>query len=263
MERERPDYGNWVAKGLAYGLVAATAALVAATIAVAALMPAGMGKTVLVVLLILGIMGAGKCAQWCFMARAGFSYDGDVQLSRRIVEGVASRISVPRGGTCLDVGCGSGALTIEVAKRNPRATVVGCDRWGAGYEFSRDLCERNAQAEGVRNVRFVEGDATRLPFDDESFDVVTSNYVYHNITGANKQDLLLETLRCLKRGGTFCIHDLMSPRRYGDMQAFAQRLRDMGYRHVELIDTTNGPMMSRAESRRYMLIGSTILTGRK
>ena len=54
------------------------------------------------------------------------------------------------------------------------------------------------------------------------FDAVTSNYVYHNITGADKQALLLETLRILKKGGTFAIHDLMSPGRYGDMQAKAQ-----------------------------------------
>ena len=37
----------------------------------------------------------------------------------------------------------------------------------------------------------------KLDFPDESFDAVTSNYVYHNITGADKQALLLETLRVL------------------------------------------------------------------
>ena len=59
----------------------------------------------------------------------------------------------------------------------------------------------------------------------------------------NKQELLLETLRVLKKGGTFAIHDLMSPGRYGDMQAFVQKLRDMGYERVELIDTTTGKFM--------------------
>ena len=58
--------------------------------------------------------------------------------------------------------------------------------------------------------------------------------------GRNKQELLLETLRVLKKGGTFAIHDLMSERRYGDMQAFVQKLREMGYERVELIDTTTG-----------------------
>ena len=87
--------------------------------------------------------------------------------------------------------------------------------------------------------------------------------VYHNITGEDKQALLLETLRVLKKGGTFAIHDLMSPRRYGDMQAFVQKLREMGYERVELIDTTTGKFMTPKEAKRLMLHGSTLLVGRK
>ena len=90
-----------------------------------------------------------------------------------------------------------------------------------------------------------------------------STRYYHNITGKDKQQLLLETLRVLKKGGTFAIHDLMSPGRYGDMQAFVQKLRDMGYERVELIDTTDGSFMTPKEAKRLMLRGSTLLVGRK
>lgn len=117
--------------------------------------------------------------------------------------------------------------------------------------------------EGVKNASFRRGNAVKLDFPDESFDAVTSNYVYHNITGKDKQALLLETLRVLKKGGTFAIHDLMSPRRYGDMQEFVQKLRDMGYERVELIDTTDGSFMTPKEAGRLMLCGSTLLVGRK
>ena len=120
-----------------------------------------------------------------------------------------------------------------------------------------------AAAEGVKNALFRRGNAVKLDFPDESFDAVTSNYVYHNITGKDKQQLLLETLRVLKKGGTFAIHDLMSPGRYGDMQAFVQKLRDMGYERVELIDTTGGSFMTPKEAKRLMLRGSTLLVGRK
>ena len=72
---------------------------------------------------------------------------------------------------------------------------------------------------------FLHGDANRLDFPDESFDAVVSNYVYHNITGADKQALLLETLRVLKKGGVFAINDCMRPNLYGDMQAFVAQLR--------------------------------------
>ena len=142
--------------------------------------------------------------------------------------------------------------------------MIGIDRWGKEYaSFSLPLCEKNAAAESVKNASFRCGNAVKLDFPDESFDAVTSNYVYHNITGADKQALLLETLRVLKKGGTFAIHDLMSPGRYGDMQAFVQKLRDMGYERVELMDTTDGRFMTPKEAKRLMLRGSTLLLGIK
>ena len=87
--------------------------------------------------------------------------------------------------------------------------------------------------------------------------------MYHNIVGTNKQDCLRETLRVLKKGGTFAIHDIMSKSRYGDMKAFAAELIAEGYEHAELIDTTNGMFMSRKEAMLMELSGSTLLVGRK
>ena len=49
-----------------------------------------------------------------------------------------------------------------------------------------------------KNVHFLRADARELPFPDESFDLVTSNYVYHNIPG-DRQALLRESLRVLKK----------------------------------------------------------------
>lgn len=98
--------------------------------------------------------------------------------------------------------------------------------------FSQKLCEENAKAEGVSNVKFEKGNAVKLDFPDETFDAVTSNYVYHNITGKNKQQLLRETLRVLKKGGTFAIHDIMSKSRFGDMQKFVSELKAEGYEEV-------------------------------
>ena len=92
---------------------------------------------------------------------------------------------------------------------------------------------------------------------------MTSNYVYHNITGADKQQLLRETLRVLKKGGTFAIHDIMSKARYGDMQQFINELYDEGYERVQLIDTTTGKFMTRKEAALLMLGGSALLIGKK
>ena len=205
-----------------------------------------------------------KYTEWCVYAYRSFSYDGKRKLSKQIIDGTAEHITLPEGDVGLDVGCGSGALTVACAKRNPQGRMLGIDRWGKEYAaFSLPLCEKNAAAEGVKNASFQRGNAVKLDFPDESFDAVTSNYVYHNIAGKDKQQLLLETLRVLKKGGCFAIHDLMSPRRYGDMQAFVRKLHDMGYERVELIDTTDGGFMTPKEARRLMLRGSTLLTGKK
>lgn len=79
-------------------------------------------------------------------------------MSRQIIEGTASYVDIPKNGECLDIGCGSGALTIAVAKRNPQAKVTGIDHWGIEYPgFCQDICEKNAAAEGVQNVHFQKG----------------------------------------------------------------------------------------------------------
>ena len=173
-------------------------------------------------------------------------------------------MKLPAGGRCLDVGCGSGALSIAVAKRNPHAAVIGVDRWGKEYaSFSKTLCEDNARAERVKNVSFQRGDATRLDFPDETFDAVTSNYVYHNIPSDDRQAILLETLRTLKKGGTFAIHDIFSRSKYGDMDAFVRKLRDMGYEKVQMIGTTNGKFMKKSEAGWMGMSGSALLLGKK
>lgn len=215
-------------------------------------------------LLILTLVLAGVTVWTVLMYRA-FSYDGRRQMSRQIIDGVVEYVKLPAGGCCLDVGCGSGALAIAVAKRNPQGKVSGIDRWGAEYaSFSKKLCEDNAKAEGVaERTDFAQGDALKLDFPDGTFDAVTSNYVYHNIPSRDRQAILLETLRVLKKGGTFAIHDLFSKDKYGDMQSFVKKLKDLGYERAELIPTDNGKFMSPWEAKWMALSGSALLVGKK
>ena len=261
----KADYKNWMPLGMVLGFGAASVGLGAGTVAAGRLLPKGSGfKKGAVSVLAAGTLGCAAFTAWSAYAREQFSYTGERKLSKQIIEGTASYVNLPEGGVGLDVGCGSGALTIACAKRNPRARMVGVDKWGPEYAaFNRARCEKNAKAEGIENVQFQKGDACKLDFPDESFDAVTSNYVYHNIVGVNKQDLLRETLRVLKKGGTFAIHDLMEKPRYGNMEKFAAELRAEGYEEVRLIPTAKGMFMSTAEGRRMLLFGSTLLVGKK
>lgn len=258
----KPDYKNWMPKGMIYSFLGGAIGCAAVAIILSLLLK-GTLKTVLVIAFaVLAVVFCGMTV-WAVLMHRAFSYDGKRQMSRQIIEGTAAHLKLPAGGRCLDVGCGSGALAIAVARRNPQAEIVGIDRWGKEYaSFSKQLCERNAGAEGVKNTSFQQGDATHLDFPDECFDAVVSNYVYHNIPG-DRQNYLLETLRTLKKGGTFALHDIFSKSKYGDMQAFVRQLRDMGYQRVELIDTTDGMYMTKFEATWMALSGSALLTGIK
>ncbi|HWV45268.1 MAG TPA: class I SAM-dependent methyltransferase [Nitrospira sp.] len=96
---------------------------------------------------------------------------GDYDRFSRYMEGGArefyERLNIAPGSRLLDLACGSGQLALMAAKDGIDVT---------GVDIAANLVERaqvRAQAEGVR-VRFEEADAEALPFDDASFDVVTS-----------------------------------------------------------------------------------------
>ncbi|MCR4622819.1 MAG: class I SAM-dependent methyltransferase [Clostridiales bacterium] len=258
----KPDYKNWMPKGMIWSFIGAALGFSAATVLFCLLSHSTL-KTILTVVFAVFALCFICLSIWSVLMYRAFDYNGKRQMARQIIEGIAAYVKLPDGGRCLDVGCGSGALGIAVGKRNPRAEIIGIDRWGIEYaSFSKALCESNARIEGVSRISFFQGNAVHLDFPDESFDAVVSNYVYHNIPG-DRQKYLLETLRTLKKGGTFALHDIFSRSKYGDMQAFAEKLRDMGYQKVELIDTTNGQFMKKSEATWMALSGSALLTGVK
>ncbi len=262
----KPDYKNWMPKGMVLGTLAGAVGCfgLSAVCGCSGLIKNKKAKAAVTGTLALSGAAAGGAALWMALLYRAFSYDGKRQMSRQIIEGIAGYVTLPEGGVGLDVGCGSGALTIACARRNPQGRFIGIDRWGKEYaSFNRPLCEANAKAEGVSNTEFRKGNALKLEFADGSFDAVTSNYVYHNIPSRDRQTVPLETLRVLKKGGCFALHDIFSEAKYGDMQAFADKLRSMGYEKVELIDTTKGMFMSPFEAKWMGLSGSALLVGKK
>lgn len=266
-EKVKADYKNWVPQSLLKNLMFASILAFILFIVFGVSDFVFTGRTRLICAIILGYatLKLTFFAIWMRVLHRAFDYNGKRKLAKIIIEGIADYVKIPGGGVGLDVGCGSGALTIVCAKKNPKATMVGCDIWKGSYksEFSKELCENNAKLEGLENVSFEEGNAVSLPYEDQSFDAVTSNYVYHNIAGKNKQKLLLVTFRVLKKGGVFVIHDLMSRSRYGDMNKFIEKLKKDGYQDVQLIDTTRGLFMGHKEALLLGLYGSTLLIGRK
>ena len=219
--------------------------------------------TVLGVVFLIATAALALLLVWMAWIRRQYAFGGGGMMER-VHQTLLSYLDFDGQGKLLEVGCGSGALAIRAALTWPEAKVTGMDYWGAMYHYSKELCERNAALEGVASrCVFEKGDANKLTYPDESFDAVISNYVYHNITGADKHKLLLESLRVLKKGGVFALHDCMKPGMYGDMEAFAEQLRKAGYQEVRLVDTASTIFGSKWRAALMMLGDSKLLVGRK
>ncbi len=262
----KPDYKNWMPKGMLYSMfiVSISFILLGISFGIVGVFICKYSWIIFGLLLFLGFIGLFLSYKFLIMYKA-FDYNGDYHLMKTVAEGTVKYVNIKDNDKGLDVGCGSGALSIALAKLNPNTEIIGIDRWGKEYaSFNKMLCEKNAKIEGVCNVSFMQGNALSLPFSDNEFDVLVSNYVYHNIPSKNRQDILLESLRCLKKGGRFAIHDIFSKGKYGDMESFVKKLKDMGFSHVELLDTTNGIFFKNKKEAKKLALGeSKLLWGEK
>jgi len=169
-------------------------------------------------------------------------------------------------GRVLDIGCGNGPLTIQMAKRYSQAEAIGIDYWGKAWEYSKGVCDRNAAIAGVvERVTFEMASACSLPFDDEAFEVVVSNLVFHEVRDVrDKAGLVKEALRVVKKGGWFVFQDLFLWKQvYGEVDELLEEVRSWGIETVESVDTSDSDFIPRALKLPFMLGTVGILYGRK
>ena len=110
----------------------------------------------------------------------------------------------------LDVGCGTGRVAIKVAKLLNTGNVVGIDLFKGDSGYSPDPAYRNAKIEGVfEKTEFKHGDLLKLEFPDNTFDIITSGSVLHDVHGdKNKEKSMKEIFRVLKPGGKFLMLEI-------------------------------------------------------
>jgi ubiquinone/menaquinone biosynthesis C-methylase UbiE len=101
-------------------------------------------------------------------------------------------------GCLLDAGCGTGMTALRIAARYPGCTVHGIDISPNMIAVAR----RDADKQGLA-VEFRVGSITDLPYPDDSFDVVTTNIMYHHLDLAEKRQAVAEIARVLKPGGRY------------------------------------------------------------
>lgn len=122
---------------------------------------------------------------------------------RRWKRRLAQLAQVQAGDRALDLCCGTGDISFALAKCG--ATVTGLD-------FSKEMLAVAGQRQppaAVRNPQFLQGDAQKLPFADESFDIVTVGYGLRNL--ASWETGLREMVRVAKPGARLLVLDFGKP----------------------------------------------------
>lgn len=90
----------------------------------------------------------------------------------------------------LDVGCASGWLLFEIAKNYPKAQCTGIDVYKKALEYA---------SKAYKKIKFIEADAHKLPFSDQSFDLIICTEVLEHVQ--DPKGVLQEIKRVLKPGG--------------------------------------------------------------
>jgi SAM-dependent methyltransferase len=255
--KKTPDYGNWVPRKMLYMQIC----MIVAFILLAIVIPA----IVLKIVFCIGTLAGLGMIIYFGSSHYVFSYNGG-GLSGKILDMMLSYLQPDKKEKILDIGCGSGALTIKIAKKFPAAKITGIDYWGAEWDYKKDQCQKNAALEGVSGqVTFLQGSASNLPFEDESFDVVVSNFTFHEVKDTkNKHDVIKEALRVVKKGGVFVFHDIFYINKiYGEPEEMIEKLRASDISEIHIINTSTLEIIPKFLRTSFMLGGIGLIYGKK
>jgi ubiquinone/menaquinone biosynthesis C-methylase UbiE len=136
-------------------------------------------------------------------------YDGVLRLFLRdhvFKSQLIRQARISEGAEVLDLGCGTATLTIMIKQAHPRAQVFGLDIDPAILRLAR-VKARRAGTE----IRFDQGNAVQLPYEDRSFDRILSSLFFHHLETDQKQRAARELARVLRSGGELHIVDFGKP----------------------------------------------------
>jgi ubiquinone/menaquinone biosynthesis C-methylase UbiE len=140
---------------------------------------------------------------------------GSERSHRRLL----AQAAIMPGARVLEIGCGTGNLTILAKRLQPGADVVGTDPDPKALARAR----RKAQSRGL-TIQFAEAFAQRLPFPDGSFDVVLSAMMLHHIPRDVRLEALREARRVLRPAGSLHVVDFAGGAAGGGLHGLIARL---------------------------------------
>jgi demethylmenaquinone methyltransferase / 2-methoxy-6-polyprenyl-1,4-benzoquinol methylase len=111
------------------------------------------------------------------------------------------------GERILDVCTGTGDLAIRFARSDKSCEITGIDFSEEMLQLARDKIDKKGLS---GKIKLLQGDALHLPFEDESFDIVSIGFGLRNLT--DRKGGILEMARVLRDGGQLLILEFAPPR---------------------------------------------------
>lgn len=102
----------------------------------------------------------------------------------------------------LDLGCGTGSMTLLLKQAFPTAEVIGLDL----SPYMLVVAASKSQKEGC-SIQFLQGNAEQTQFPDHSFDLITASLLFHETPSITTEAVLKESYRLLNPGGKIAIID--------------------------------------------------------
>jgi ubiquinone/menaquinone biosynthesis C-methylase UbiE len=185
--------------------------------------------------------------------------DGPLSIGR-MRRGLLARMGDLNNKRILDVGSGTGTMSVLVKQAFPGAQVVGLD----GDPQILEIARSKAESLGLE-IQFDQGMSFELPYPEHSFDVVLTSMMLHHLTLEDKQQTAREMYRVLRPGGKLFGADFAAPR-----SPFGKALRPITRRFERVAENVDGllPGMFReagfsdyAETERYFLGSIALFQG--
>jgi len=221
------EYGNWIRKKNLLILGSCTLG-----VGILTFIPLGSFYRISMIILFAIILVSFLFPLYAYMM---FSQKGG-KLQEKFYNLIIQSLGENVKGRIIDIGSGNGVLAAKFAQRHEKTEIVGIDYWGKDWEYSKSVCEKNAQVAKVENrVRFQKGNAATLDFANDTFDGAISNLTFHEVkSAADKKSVVQEALRVIKSGGTFAFVDYFYDEKYyGKKLEFEKFLRSMNLAHLE------------------------------
>jgi ubiquinone/menaquinone biosynthesis C-methylase UbiE len=156
----------------------------------------------------------------------------------KVYDALVAQADLSDGLRILEIGCGTGNVTMRAKRAAPAAEVVGTD------PDPLALARAQRKAKGLTGIRFERAYAQKLPFADGEFDRALSSMMLHHLDEDVKAGAAAELYRVLRPGGQLHIVDIGGHRGRGNLAgAIPRLLRLAGFECTEV------------STRRHRLIG--------